>query len=319
MNTTLVLLLGIILAASGLVSPAVALLGGLAFGFSVAHPMLTASRSLSRFLLQASVVLLGFGMNLREVLHAGRDGFLYTAISITFALLLGWALGRLMNVSQKASFLITCGTAICGGSAIAALAPVTDASEEDMAVSLGTVFTLNAVALLVFPLIGWHFHLTQTQFGLWSALAIHDTSSVVGAAARFGPQALAVGTAVKLARALWIVPVSLITATILRKAASGQQETGMHLNRVQVPWFIGLFILAAAVRTFLPNFGATFTHLTLLGRNGLTVVLFLIGTGLSRETIRRVGVRPMVQGVALWIVVATLSLIAIRAGWLALS
>lgn len=318
MNTTLLLLLGIILAASGLFSPALALVGGLAFGFFVVHPMLPASRSLSRFLLQASVVLLGFGMNLREVLHAGRDGFLYTALSITLALLLGWGLGRLMNVSPKAAFLITCGTAICGGSAIAAIAPVTNASEEDMAVSLGTVFTLNAVALLLFPTIGWHFHLTQTQFGLWAALAIHDTSSVVGAAARYGSQALAIGTAVKLARALWIVPVSLVTAAVLRRASTNAGGSGPARNGVQIPWFIGLFILAAAVRTMLPQLGGTYTHLTTLGKNGLTVVLFLIGTGLSRETLKRVGVRPMVQGVVLWIVVATASLVAIRAGWIAL-
>ena len=318
MDTTLFLLLGIILAASGLFSPALALVGGLAFGFFVAHPMPSASRSLSRFLLQASVVLLGFGMNLREVLHAGRDGFFYTALSITLVLLLGWGLGRLMNVSPKAAFLITCGTAICGGSAIAAIAPVTDASEEDMAVSLGTVFTLNALALLLFPVIGWHFHLTQTQFGLWSALAIHDTSSVVGAAERYGPQALAIGTAVKLARALWIVPVSLVTAAILRRSNSASGKGQASLKRVQVPWFIGLFILAATVRTFLPQLGSAYNHLTTLGKNGLTVVLFLIGTGLSRETLKRVGVRPMVQGVVLWIFVATASLFAIRTGWIAL-
>ena len=318
MNSTLLLLLGIILAASGLVSAPVALLGGLAFGMLVAHPMLPASRSLSRFLLQASVVLLGFGMNLREVLHAGRDGLLYTAVSITSALLLGWGLGRLMRVSPKASFLITCGTAICGGSAIAALAPVTDANEEDMAISLGTVFTLNAVALLLFPAIGWRLHLSQTQFGLWAALAIHDTSSVVGAAARFGPQALAVGTAVKLARALWIVPVSLVTAAMLRRRRLRSGDNSSGNTSVQIPWFIGLFLLAAAVRTFLPQLSATYAHLTFLGKNGLTVVLFLIGTGLSRETLRRVGVRPMVQGVALWIVVASASLLAIRAGWIAL-
>ncbi len=318
MNSTLLFFLGIILAATGLVSAPVALLGGLAFGMLVAHPMASSSRSLARFLLQASVVLLGFGMTLREVLHAGRDGFLYTAVSITCALLLGWGLGRLMGVSPKASFLITCGTAICGGSAIAAIAPVTDASEEDMAISLGTVFTLNALALLLFPAIGWRLGMSQTQFGLWCALAIHDTSSVVGAAARFGPQALAIGTAVKLARALWIVPVSLITAALLRRRRLQASDDSMGIDRVQVPWFIGLFILAAAVRTSLPQLSATYTHLTVLGKNGLTVVLFLIGTGLSRETLRRVGVRPMVQGVALWIIVAGASLFAIRAGWIAL-
>lgn len=318
MSSTLIFFLGIILAASGFVSPPVALLGGLAFGFLLAHPLAAQSRSLSRFLLQASVVMLGFGMNLREVLHAGKDGFLYTAVSITCALLLGWGLGRLMRVSPKASFLITCGTAICGGSAIAALAPVTEASEEDMAISLGTVFSLNAVALIVFPAVGWWLHLTQTQFGLWAALAIHDTSSVVGAASRFGPQALAIGTAVKLARALWIVPVSLITAAWLSRVRAQEGADQSPTARVQIPWFIGLFLLAAAVRTLLPGLSSAYAHLTLLGKDGLTVVLFLIGTGLSRETLRRVGVRPMVQGVALWIVIATVSLLLIRTGRIAL-
>jgi uncharacterized integral membrane protein (TIGR00698 family) len=216
-----------------------------------------------------------------------------------------------MRVSQKASLLITCGTAICGGSAIAAIAPVADAGEEDMAVALGTVFTLNAVALLLFPFIGWHFHLSQTQFGLWAALAIHDTSSVVGAAARYGQQALAVGTTVKLARALWIIPVALVTAMIFSRRTGGKAK-------ITIPWFIGLFVLAAVARTYVPLSVATFTKMSALGKSGLTVVLFLIGTGLSRETIRRVGVRPMVQGIALWVVVATMSLLAIRAGWIAL-
>jgi uncharacterized integral membrane protein (TIGR00698 family) len=292
---------GVIIAASGLVSPPLALLAGIVFGFSVAHPYRAESHSLAKFLLQASVIGLGFGMNLHEVIHAGRSGFVYTAISITFAIALGLLLGKWMKIAPKASFLITCGTAICGGSAIAALAPITDASEEDMAVSLGTVFTLNAVALLAFPLIGWWLHFTQDQFGLWAALAIHDTSSVVGAAAKYGPQALAVGTTVKLARALWIVPLSFATAMFTKSKA-----------KVQFPWFILLFLLAAVASTYLPSFSSMYMPLNHLGKIGLTVTLFLIGTGLSRETFRQVGVRPMVQGVVLWVVVATLSLLAIR-------
>jgi uncharacterized membrane protein YadS len=181
-----------------------------------------------------------------------------------------------------------------------------------MAVALGTVFTLNAVALLLFPFIGWHLHLSQTQFGLWAALAIHDTSSVVGAAARYGQQALAVGTTVKLARALWIIPVALVTAMVYSRRSEGTKA------KIQVPWFIGLFVLAAVARTYVPLSVAVFTKLSALGRSGLTVVLFLIGAGLSRETIRRVGVRPMLQGIGLWIVIATVSLLAIRAGWIAL-
>src|SRR6201997_2550697 len=175
----------------------------------MAHPFETQSRDLTRFLLQGSVVALGFGMNLHEVLHAGKSGFAYTALSITAAMLLGLGLGYLIHVSQKPSFLISAGTAICGGSAIAAVGPIAQASEEEMAVSLGAVFILNSVALFLFPLIGIALHMSQTQFGLWSALAIHDTSSVVGATAKYGPIALAVGTTIKLARALWIVPLSV--------------------------------------------------------------------------------------------------------------
>lgn len=176
---------GAIVAASGMISPPLALLAGIVYGFSVPRPYRAEGHSLAKFLLQASVIGLGFGMNLHEVIHAGRSGFVYTSISITFAIALGLLLGKITNIAPRAAFLITCGTAICGGSAIAALAPITDANEEEIAMSLGTVFTLNAVALLAFPLIGWTLHLTQNQFGLRAALAIHDTSSVVGAAARY--------------------------------------------------------------------------------------------------------------------------------------
>jgi len=217
--------IGMILAASGLVSPPVALVGGIIYGFSFVHPFHLAARQLSKLLLQASVVGLGFGMDLQQVLHAGRSGFVYTACSISFAMLLGWGLGRLLAVKQRTSFLITVGTAICGGSAIAAIAPITNASEEEIAVSLGTVFMLNSVALVAFPAIGTALHLTQTQFGLWAALAIHDTSSVVGATAKFGAVALAVGTTVKLARALWIVPLSVGTAMAKKSKARNLQRS----------------------------------------------------------------------------------------------
>ena len=295
-------LVSLIIAASGLISPAVSLAGGIAFGLLLPHPFAAESHDLSRLLLQASVVALGFGMNLHQVVHAGASGFVYTAISITFAILLGTLLGSSLRVSRKASFLITCGTAICGGSAIAAIAPISRASDEDMAVSLGTVFTLNAIALLIFPLIGFALHLTQSQFGLWAALAIHDTSSVVGAAARYGPQALTIGTTVKLARALWIVPVALATAAISKSS-----------TRIQWPWFILYFCLAALASTYIHAGAALFAAFAKLGRSGLTVTLFLIGTGISKATLRKVGVRPMLQGVALWIIIATLSLWAIRA------
>ena len=295
----------LILAASGLVSPPIALLGGLVYGFTAAHPFHVESKRLAKFLLQASVVALGFGMNLHEVLHAGRSGFLYTAVSITVAMLLGLGLGYLLHVGRKSAFLISAGTAICGGSAIAAVGPIAEASEEEMAVSLGAVFILNSVALFLFPLIGYVFHMTQTQFGLWSALAIHDTSSVVGATAKYGPTALAVGTTIKLARALWIVPLSLVTAITLKSKA-----------RIQWPWFILLFCLAALLNSVLPSFNPTFGVLNHLGKIGLTVTLFLIGTGLNRETLKRVGARPLLQGLALWLIVAAGTLALILSNWI---
>ncbi len=307
MNPKTVFFVGLILAASGLLSPPIALLAGIAYGFTFVHPYQLETRNLSRFLLQAAVVALGFGMNLHQVVHAGKAGFLYTAISISAAMLLGWLLGRLLGVTKKAAFLITAGTAICGGSAIAAIAPITHPDEEEMAMSLGTIFILNSVALVLFPIIGFALHMSQTQFGLWSALAIHDTSSVVGAAAKYGPEALQIGTTVKLARALWIVPVAMLTAFFAKSK-----------TKIQWPWFIAFFCLAAVANTYLPMGAAAYPVLSRLGRIGLTVVLFLIGSGLSKETLRRVGVRPFLQGVCLWAIVATASLLAIRAGWITL-
>ena len=297
--------IGLILAASGLVSPPVALAGGLIFGFSFTHPFHIEAKKLSKFLLQASVVGLGFGMDLQQVMQAGRSGFVYTAASISIALLLGWGLGRLLRVKQNISFLISAGTAICGGSAIAAIAPITNANEEEIAVSLGTVFVLNSVALLTFPTIGFVLHMTQTQFGLWSALAIHDTSSVVGAAAKFGAVALAVGTTVKLARALWIVPLSVGTAMARKSKA-----------RIQWPWFILFFCVAAIFNSYVTIFQPAYPVLKHLGIIGLTVTLYLIGTGLSTKTLREVGVRPLLQGIFLWILVATGSLALILSGWI---
>jgi uncharacterized integral membrane protein (TIGR00698 family) len=295
----------VILAASGFVSPPFALLGGLIYGLTVMHPFPGESKALSKFLLQASVVALGFGMNLHEVLQAGRSGFVYTALSITAAMLLGLGLGYVIRVSQKASFLISAGTAICGGSAIAAVGPIAQANEEEMAVSLGAVFILNSVALLIFPLIGLALHMSQTQFGLWSALAIHDTSSVVGATAKYGPTALAVGTTIKLARALWIVPLSVITAVALKSKA-----------RIQWPWFILFFCFAALLNTLLPLFNSVFGAFSHLGKIGLTVTLFLIGASLNRETLRRVGVRPLLQGLTLWIIVGSSTLALILFNWI---
>ena len=296
---------GIILAASGILSPPLALAAGLVYGLSVAHGYHPDARRLSKFLLQASVVCLGFGMNLGEVVRVGRSGFLYTALGIAFALLLGAALAFLLRVGKTPGFLISAGTAICGGSAIAALAPVTSASDEAMAVSMGTVFVLNSIALFIFPAIGHALHLTQTQFGLWSALAIHDTSSVVGAAARYGAAALAIATTVKLARALWIVPVSVGTALIRRSNA-----------KIQLPWFILFFCLAAVANSLVQWFHPEYLQLARLGRLGLGVTLFLIGTTLTRQTLKDVGARPLVQGVLLWVAVGSVSLLMILKGWI---
>ena len=314
MKAKIIFLLGIILAASGLFSAPVALVCGIIFGFSFPHPYHPENRVLSRFLLQASVVGLGFGMNLAQVIHAGRSGFLYTAISITVATVLGLLLGWWFGVTRKASFLITMGTAICGGSAIAALAPVTEANDDEIAVSMGTVFALNSVALLLFPFVGHRMGLSQTQFGLWAALAIHDTSSVVGAAAKYGEQALAIGTTVKLARALWIVPVSLITAFVIRRRSAGATTQA----KIQWPWFILFFCIAAVLNSYLPQMHPLFGILNKLGKTGLVVTLFLIGTGLSRQTFKKVGMRPMLQGILLWMVIGTASLVAIQRGWIAL-
>jgi uncharacterized integral membrane protein (TIGR00698 family) len=296
---------GLILAASGLISPPFALLGGLVYGLALVHPYHVESKQLAKFLLQASVVGLGFGMNLHEVAHAGRSGFVYTAISITGVMLLGLGLGYLIRVGKKSAFLIAAGTAICGGSAIAAVGPIAEASEEEMAVSLGAVFILNSIALFLFPAIGYALHMSQSQFGLWSALAIHDTSSVVGATAKYGAVALAIGTTVKLARALWIVPLSVATAIALKSKA-----------RIQWPWFILLFCLAALANTLLPTFNPAFATLSHLGRIGLTVTLFLIGTGLNKKTLKQVGIRPLLQGVTLWMIVGTATLALILANWI---
>jgi uncharacterized integral membrane protein (TIGR00698 family) len=307
MNTKTVFFLLLILSATGFISPPIALCAGIIFGLSLEHPYAGDSRALARFLLQASVVALGFGMNLHEVLKAGRSGFLYTALGIGFALAAGFLIGKLVSVRGTTSYLISVGTAICGGSAIAAIGPILEAGDEEMAVSLGTVFILNSIALLIFPSIGGHFHLSQSQFGLWSALAIHDTSSVVGAASRYGNEALVVATTVKLARALWIVPLALATAAVRRSR-----------SKIQIPWFIFLFCLAAVINTYGPQEPRLSQMFFQLGRLGLTVTLYLIGTGISRATLADVGWRPLAQGVFLWILVGVTSLYFIRTGWIAL-
>ncbi len=317
LDTRTIFFVGLIVASSGLVSAPVALAAGLCFGLMFVHPLRRESGALARTLLQMSVVGLGFGMNLFQVLRVGRSGFLYTAVSIVACVALGLVLGRFLRVQGKASLLITVGTAICGGSAIAAVAPILDASEEEISVAMGTVFLLNSIALFVFPAIGSALHLSQNQFGLWAALAIHDTSSVVGASAKYGNQALIIGTTVKLARALWIIPVGLTVAgwsarsnrsgSIAGQNAIAGRNAIVGRNAMQWPWFILFFCLASVWRTFEPGLLPMFDALAHLGKTGLTATLFLIGTGISRGTLREVGYRPLLQGVLLWIVVATIS------------
>lgn len=305
--TRIIFVAALISCFSGWISPPIALAAGIIFGLSIQHPYPEFSRRIARILLQVSVVALGFGMNLHEVVKAGRSGFVYTALGITFSLIAGLALGRILKIGGNASYLITTGTAICGGSAIAAIGPILRADDEEMAVSLGTVFILNSIALLIFPTIGNALYLTQSQFGLWAALAIHDTSSVVGAAAKYGKEALIVGTTVKLARALWIVPLALATAAVKRSK-----------TRVPLPWFILFFCLAAVANTNVSAF-SNFGRLAFnAGRLGLTATLFLIGTGISVATLRNVGWRPLVQGLVLWILVASSTLYLVQVGLIAL-
>ena len=307
MKSKILFALGLAFCLTPWASPPLALLAGLFFGAIARHPYPGESRQISKYLLQAAVVGLGFGMNLHQVLRAGRSGFVYTAVGIAFALIVGTAIGKLVAVQSRASFLISTGTAICGGSAIAAVGPVVGATEDEMSVSLGTIFMLNSVALLTFPAIGAALGLSQTQFGLWAALAIHDTSSVVGACAKFGLPALAVGTTVKLARALWIVPVTVATA----------MRVGSK-TRIQWPWFILFFCLAAMANTYLLAGLPVYHFLSNLGKLMLIFTLFLIGATLSPAALRKVGPRPLIQGVLLWIVVAVSSLLAIRAGWISI-
>jgi len=303
----IVFLLCLLVSASGFVSPPVALAMGLVFGLAFPHPYDRPAKKLSKVLLQASVVGLGFGMNLHQVVQVGRSGFVYTMLGISFALLAGMGLGTLLGVQRVPAFLISTGTAICGGSAIAAVGPITHASDEEMAVSLGTVFVLNSVALLIFPAIGAALKLTQPQFGLWAALAIHDTSSVVGAAAKYGAGALAIATTVKLARALWIVPLALGTAVVRGAKA-----------KIQWPWFIALFCLAAVCNTYLPAGAHAYGIAVKVAKIGLTATLFLIGSGISVATLKQVGHRPLLQGIILWLMVSVGSLWLIRVGWIAL-
>lgn len=284
------------------ISPPVALGIGLVFGLAGAHPWRKQSGTATRVLLQASVVGLGFGMNLTVMLAAGRQGVGFTVATIAGTLVLGLALGRALGMSGRTAHLISSGTAICGGSAIAAVGPVVGASEEEMSVSLGTVFILNAVALFVFPPLGAWLGMTQAEFGIWAAIAIHDTSSVVGAAAKYGAEALQIATTVKLTRALWIIPLAIVTAAVLHRRST----------KIAIPWFIFLFVAAAALRTWIPAPDELFSAIVFASKRGLTLTLFLIGAGISVANVKRVGARPLVLGILLWIAISCVSLVAVR-------
>lgn len=282
-------------------SPPLALLLGLVLAQLMKHPYRHLNQKATSLLLKVSVIGLGFGMNIFSAMKAGREGFLFTVVSIFGVLILGFLLGKVFKIESKTAFLVSSGTAICGGSAIAALSPVMNAEEQEISVSLGIVFILNSVALFVFPTIGHLLGLSQSQFGMWCAIAIHDTSAVVGAASKYGEQALEIATTVKLARALWIIPVALGTAFIFNS----------NRHKVQLPYFIGLFILAMLANTFLPFVKLMAPYLVMVAKSGLTLTLFLIGSGLSFKVIRIVGIKPFLQGLILWTVIACASLWAI--------
>ncbi len=280
------------------VSAPLALFLGLVFALTLGSPFPAFNKKASKYLLQISVVGLGFGMNLQDALKAGSDGIFFTLFSVVSVMFFGLLIGKWLKISKTSSYLIASGTAICGGSAIAAVGPIAKANESEMSVSLATIFVLNAIALFIFPVLGHWFNLSQHQFGLWAAIAIHDTSSVVGAGASFGEEALKVATTVKLARALWIIPLSVFTSFYFKSKG----------DKIAIPWFILFFIIAMILNTYL-NIPTTFTHeIVTVSRQSLTLTLFLIGAGLSLSTIQSVGVKPLVLGIVLWFFIALVSL-----------
>ncbi|MDE6534589.1 MAG: putative sulfate exporter family transporter [Muribaculaceae bacterium] len=278
-------------------SPAIALLLGLIFAFTFENPFPKFNKKCSKYLLQASVVGYGFSMNLQESLKSGAEGMAFTVASVVGVMVIGVMLGDWLHIERKTAYLISSGTAICGGSAIAAVGPVVKANDHEMAVSLGVIFILNALALFIFPPLGRLAGMTETQFGTWAAIAIHDTSSVVGAGDAFGPKALEVATLIKLTRALWIIPLALVTMVIFRDKTA----------KISIPWFIFLFILAMVINTYagLPaEFGKT---MAFWAKKGMVLTLFMIGASLSLKSIKAVGIKPLVLAVVLWIVIGVSS------------
>ncbi|MFJ1262692.1 YeiH family protein [Capnocytophaga canis] len=284
------------------VSSPIALALGIAFAFTLKTPFpLPKINPVIHRLLKFSIIGLGFGLQLNEALKAGQNGFLITIISIGFVLILGGLLGKILKLDKILSYLIGVGTAICGGSAIAAISPIIKANGKQISVALAVIFTLNSIALFIYPPVGHLLGLSQEQFGLWCAIGIHDTSSVVGAANNYGEEALKIATTVKLARALWIIPLSLLTMWLFKGKS----------NRIKIPWFIGGFVLAILVNTYLPIPEVITNTITLTAKAGLHLTLFLIGSTLSYETLRNVGVKPLIFSVLLWIGISLLGLLMV--------
>ncbi|QQT98666.1 YeiH family protein [Myroides odoratus] len=280
------------------ISSATALVLGIIYAQIFENPYAKQTKKATGLLLKVAVVGLGFGMNVYSALAAGKDGFVLTIFSIFLTLTLGFGIGKLLKIDKKISYLISSGTAICGGSAIAAVSPVIDADEKQISVALGIVFILNSVALIIFPPIGHALGLSQVDFGLWSAIAIHDTSSVVGAAAKYGDEALEVATTVKLARALWVIPVAFLSTMLFKNKGS----------KVKIPYFIGLFVLAMLANSYIPFIQPLGPYIVEISKAALTLTLFLIGTSLSFRTVKNVGAKPFIEGVLLWIFISVSSL-----------
>lgn len=291
----------ILLCLFSIISPPIALLLGIIVVNVFGNPFVEFNSKAITFLLQFSVVGLGFGMNASSAFSAGKEGFVLTVFSIFSTIIFGFLLGKWLKTEKKTSHLISCGTAICGGSAIAAISPVIKSNESQTSIALGVIFILNSIALFVFPFIGHQLDLSQKDFGLWCAIAIHDTSSVVGAANKYGAEALQIATTVKLARALWIIPISLLTAVIFKNKNS----------KIKIPYFIGLFVLAMLINSYVPQIALFTPHIVNLAKIGLTITLFLIGAALNINTLKSVGVKPLLQGVFLWVFIAVLSLVSI--------
>lgn len=292
------------------ITPASALFCGLAFALLFGIPCPKFNKKLSKYLLQASVVGLGFGMDLVTSLKSGAEGMIFTVVSVIGVMVFGVLIGRWMSIDRKTSYLISSGTAICGGSAIAAVGGVLKANENEMAVSLGVIFILNAIALFIFPPMGHYFNMSQEQFGTWAAIAIHDTSSVVGAGDAYGAEACQIATLIKCTRALWIIPLAFFTMWWNRHEGGKDGKT-----RVSIPWFIFLFVVAMIINSYTPE-SATGLHefyrvLVVIAKKALVVVLFAIGASLSLKVIRSVGFRPMIQAVALWIIIGVSSLLVV--------